>query len=182
MNGCDKTSHVRNAHCPRVFRTERWLGWGDWPKILYESIGVWRGEELWVSDTGDYQRSKSVMDFMCNCLYSLYLHLSSLLSTPAVSFGRIFFIPISLLASPPPFFLCLSYSVSLYHLRNLISWSCFLFLYSSDAGGRVHTVCHDSGDQAELDRGVKEEHSTQQLSRPHTVITSRSVPHWNFVI
>lgn len=43
---------------------------------------------------------------------------------------------------------------------------------SADAGGHLHSVGHDSRDQAELDRGSEEEHPAEQLSRPHTVIHS----------
>lgn len=35
---------------------------------------------------------------------------------------------------------------------------------SADAGGYVHSVCHDGRDQAELDRGFEEVHPAQQLS------------------
>lgn len=40
----------------------------------------------------------------------------------------------------------------------------------ADAGGYVHSVCYDSWDQAELDRGFEEVHPAEQLSWPHTVI------------
>lgn len=62
------------------------------------------------------------------------------------------------------------------HLIPVLSHLCvsitYFLLCFSDAGGCVHTVCHDGGDQAELDRGFKEVYPAQQLSRPHTVITS----------
>lgn len=38
-----------------------------------------------------------------------------------------------------------------------------------DTGGCVHIICHDSWDQAELDRGFEEMCSAQQLSRPYAV-------------
>lgn len=34
----------------------------------------------------------------------------------------------------------------------------------ADAGGRVHSVCHDGRDQAELDRSFEEVHPAEQLS------------------
>lgn len=37
-----------------VFCTERWLGRRDWPEVLHEGVRVWCGEELWVSDTGEW--------------------------------------------------------------------------------------------------------------------------------
>lgn len=68
----------------------------------------------------------------------------------------------------------LSFIISIWsrlcHIFCVSSLTCFLFC-CADTGGRVHTVCHDGWDQAELDRGFKEECSAQQLSRPHTVMT-----------
>lgn len=53
-----------------------------------------------------------------------------------------------------------------------VSLTCFLFC-SPDTGDCVYTVCHDSWDQAELDRGFKEVCPAEQLARPHTVSAIR---------
>lgn len=90
------------------------------------------------------------------------------------------FFLILLLTLQLQFFILHFFSCLLHHLHltpvlphPLLFLTSFFSLVFSDAGGRVHTVCHDSWNQAELDRGFKEVYSAQQLSRPHTVITTR---------
>lgn len=159
-----------------VFSIERWLGRGDWPEVLCEGVWVWCGEELWLSDTGE---TVYATDFR------LYIH-------PFLSFSvnhtrsqfllHFLIIPLSWLTSLsvslPPFSQYLSLSVFLYHfhlipVRSHLTVSLTRFLFCPpDARGRVHTVCHDSWDQAELDRSFKEVYPAQQLSRPHTVRAS----------
>lgn len=170
--------------CPCVFCIERWLRRGDWPKILCEGVWVWCGEELWVSNTGKYlcygSLSLSLFLFSFSSLLVLLISVNHTRSPFLLLFSchSVFMTHISVTISSFP----VSLSVILvflyrFHLIPVLSHLCpsnlfSPFFCSPDAGGRIHAVCHDSWDQAELDRGFKEVYPAQQLPRPHTVIAN----------
>lgn len=120
----------------------------------------------------------------CDCFSSLYPPILVFLisSIPAQQFLLCFLTNhvLHLSVSLPPLSLYNSFSFSSsqpYYIIFLFLF-CFHNLYFfcvSDTGGCIHAVCHDSWDQAELDRGFKEVYSAQQLSWHHTVIMSRHV-------
>lgn len=158
---CDHNMVWWSVSCSYVSCLERWYGWRDWPKILHECVWIWCGEELWVSDPGESPWLAILFHKLCFSPIFLFIFTPFQGKPHLLSFSESCYPAISL--SYP------SLVTSLSHLTRF-----FLFC-SADAWGRVHTVCHDSWDQAELDRGFKKEHPAQQLARPHTVIQNISL-------